>query len=93
MLSAFCCCGFCRDASGKSVTRFTCSAGSFRWGDDHPTALAKKVKFFIKRGVVRLRHNAWTSDMLSGRGTMRGPLTKESKEKSKNLIWRVVGWK
>ena len=62
MLSAFCCCGFCRDASGKSMTRFTFSAGSYRWGDDHPNALARKVKFFIKRGVVRPRHNAWTSD-------------------------------
>ena len=62
MLSAFCCCGFCRDASGKSMTRFTFSAGSYHWGDDHPNALARKVKFFIKRGVVRPRHNAWTSD-------------------------------
>ena len=50
------------DASGKSMTRFTFSAGSYRWGDDHPNALARKVKFFIKRGVVRPRHNAWTSD-------------------------------
>ena len=62
MLSAFCCCGFCRDASGQSMTRFMFSAASFHWGHDHPNALARKVKFFIKRGVVRPRHNAWTSD-------------------------------
>ena len=57
MLSAFCCCVFCRGASGKSMTRFTLSAGSY-----HPKALARKVKFFFKRGVVRPRNNAWTSD-------------------------------
>ena len=57
MLSAFCCCVFCRGASGKSMTRFTFSAGSYR-----PNALARKVKFFFKRGVVRPRNNAWTSD-------------------------------
>ena len=62
MLFAFCCCGFCRDASGKSMTRFTLSAGSFQWGNDHPNALARKVKFFFKRGVAQPRQNAWTSD-------------------------------
>ena len=75
MLSAFCCCGFCRDASGQSMTRFMFSAASFHWGHDHPNALARKVKFFFKRGVARPRHNAWTSDRLPGRGTMRGLLT------------------